>query len=86
MDTDWDQLKRISSIRHALAHANGRLVDLKDTSQQDEIRSWSERNGGLRIVPGMDDYLIVSLDFVRESLQFVDGLLTDLIERTKEEF
>lgn len=86
IETDWHQLTMIASIRHALAHANGRLADLKDVSQQEKIRSWSETNSGLTMVPGVDEYLILSLDFVKESLQFIDGLLTDLIGRAKEEF
>jgi len=45
---------------------------------------WLKNTPGLTIVD--DEYLVVSLDFAREALEFVDGLLRDLVDRVRKTF
>jgi len=80
---DWQRLERLAELRHVLAHANGRLWDVP----ADDLRRmdpWLKNTPGLTIVD--DEYLVVSLDFAREALEFVDGLLRDLVDRVRKTF
>jgi hypothetical protein len=78
--TDWERLEKLAKIRHALAHANGRLEDVQNQADVKLLRTMVKSGLGLSLV---DDYLVLSLPFVRESLDFVDGLITALQERVE---
>src|SRR5207245_8307274 len=81
--TDWQRLERLAELRHILAHANGRLWDVSaDTLRR--VDPWLKSTPGLTIVD--DEYLVVQLDFARETLKFVEVLLRDLVKRVRNEF
>jgi hypothetical protein len=82
VDTDWRRLGTIAALRHALAHANGRLDDIKPPGRE-RIEEYVRDDQRLSIE---EEYVIVSLEFVRDAHAFIDTLLHDLIERVKDEF
>lgn len=82
-DTDLSRLREFSAIRNAVAHANGRLSDLRQ-GKRAAIEQIAKRKRGVRIEE--DDWLVVSYEYVLETLTFVDSLLEDLFERVKAAF
>ncbi|SRR6266571_1732866 len=83
LGTDWTRLQRLAELRHLIAHANGRLWDVPGEDRK-RLESWIKSTAGLSIVG--DEYVVVSLDFVRQSHTFVDGLLKDLVDRVRDAF
>jgi hypothetical protein len=83
VSADWSRIERLAELRHVLAHANGRLPELPPDDRP-RVASWLRETQGLTIVE--DEYLVVSLTFARESLAFVESLLTDLVERVRASF
>lgn len=76
-ETDWDRLDMINILRDALAHANGQL-EYVDARKRGKIEQWVEATDGLKI---SGDYLIVSVEFLRQTLTFITDLLTELDNR-----
>ncbi len=79
-DQSWERLKVLADLRHAIAHANGRLVMVEE-SRRKRIREWMERDIGI------EDYygdIIVSQSFVRETFGIVKDSLEDLLKRYNE--
>lgn len=76
-ETDWDRLDMINILRDALAHANGQL-EYVDHRKRKKIERWVEATDGLKI---SGDYLIVSVEFLRLTLNFITDLLTELDNR-----
>ncbi len=83
LGTDWTRLQRLAELRHLIAHANWRLWDVPGEDRK-RLESWIKSTAGLSIVG--DEYVVVSLDFVRQSHTFVDGLLKDLVDRVRDAF
>lgn len=81
--TDWRRLERLAELRHILAHANGSLRDVRDKGDRERICSWVKATPGLTIEDG---YILVSLTFASDSLQFIDGLVRELVERVRVTF
>lgn len=82
--TDWDRLKRIAALRHAFAHANGRMAGVKDGKRKRIIEKWVEANEGLKVVD--DDYLVINLTLVRQELEFIAPLIRNLAKRVRIQF
>jgi len=79
--TDWDRLKDLGTVRHALAHANGRLDDI-ELGKRRRIEELAKRDGNLIVREG---YLIVSRKYTRDALGYVKTLLEDLSSRVQTE-
>src|SRR3989442_1351355 len=80
--TDWDVLRKITGIRHAFAHANGRVSDLNQDLRS-KVESWCKTDPNLRLE---DECLIADTAFGKQALALVQGLIKDLIARTKASF
>lgn len=75
----WEQVKMLSELRNAFAHANGRLDILNEKSKK-KIEEWSQQNIGI----STDSYYVVCEEnIVAEIFGVVSGALEDLIERYK---
>ena len=81
--TDWTRLKRLNELRNVLAHANGSLRDVRNKDDRDRLRAWVQATPGLSIE---DRYVLVSLTFASEALQFINGLIEELVERVRLSF
>jgi len=75
--TDWNRLKTIATIRHVFAHANG-SIESADDSTIEQIRQVESNSNGLEVVAFS---LVISTSFANETWNFVQPLVTDLVER-----
>ena len=76
-DTDWNRLMVVNVVRDVFAHANGQIDNVREKDRK-RIEKWAETFVGLTI---SDGYLVVSIDFVRHTFDFVSRLLYDLEDR-----
>lgn len=76
----WQRINMFVEIRHAIAHANGRIEMLKSNTKK-KLKSWEKQNIGISL---MDGYIIFEERFLRETLSLVSASLNDLVERYKE--
>jgi hypothetical protein len=80
-DTDWGRLDAIATVRHALAHANGRMVDVERYKRK-KIEALISDGASLIV---RDEYLIVTRKYARDAFTFINALLTDLASRVEHE-
>ena len=76
----WEQIRMLRDLRHAYAHANGRLELLKRPHQR-RIEGWMEQDRGISI---HYDYIICEASTVDEIFRAVRGSLDCLIARYKD--
>lgn len=76
----WHHLDNLTQIRHAIAHANGRLDMSKDKVRK-KIEALEKKNIG---ISSDYNYLLVDSSFAKESLSAVSSVLQCLVERYKE--
>ena len=76
----WQQVKMLSELRNAFAHANGRL-DMINEKSRDIIKGWAQQKLG---VSTDSDYVICEENIVVEIFGAVRSSLEDLIERYKQ--
>ena len=82
-NTDVSRLQEFSAIRNAVAHTNGRISDLSE-GKRAAIEQIVKRNSGVRIEES--DWLVVSYQYVLETLNLADSLLEGLFDRVKRAF
>lgn len=75
----WQHIKMLADLRHAFAHANGRLKMLTDDSLE-KIRNWEKLHIGIESYNG---YLVVDATVTRETFDLVRSSLEELVERYK---
>jgi len=75
----WEQIRKLSVIRNAFAHANGRIEMLRG-SVREELEKWSRKGTGIKCDIS---HLSVDASFVSTTLKCVQSSLEDLIERYK---
>ncbi len=80
-NVSWERIKMLSLIRHAFAHANGRIGALNQKIR-DKIVKYEKQNLGISL--GDDGYLVLDERFLKETLMLVSVSLNDLISRYKE--
>lgn len=76
-DDHEEHLKKLMVLRHAIAHCNGRLEDVKGKGRN-QIKKWVDTEIGIEIYHGD---LLISESFLREIHLIVKGSLSDLIKR-----
>ena len=76
----WEQVRRLSTLRNAFAHANGRLDMLNERSRK-IIQKWAQQNLGISTYYG---YIICEVNIVADMYDAVRSSLEDLIERYKD--
>lgn len=79
-DKDWQQIKILTDIRHAIAHANGRVDMLSDGIKR-KLKEIENQNIGISIYY---NYLIVDPCFSKEAFSAVKSILENLVDRYKE--
>lgn len=78
-ENTWQRIKMLSTLRHAIAHANGR-IDMLNASTKNKIKNWEKQNIG---IDSYYDYLVIKSDFAKETLGKVSASLRELVERYK---
>ena len=76
----WEQVRMLSTLRNAFAHANGRL-DMLNESSRKIIQKWAQKNLGISTYYG---YIICEVNIVADMYGAVRSSLEDLIERYKD--
>ena len=77
----WQQIRMLSDLRNAFAHANGRVDRLKKKSKK-KIKQWNgQKNIGISIT--IFDHVICDADIVADIFGVVSDSLEDLIKRYK---
>jgi hypothetical protein len=79
-ETDWQYIKILTDIRHAIAHANGRMDMLKDEPKK-KIKELEKQDIG---VSSYYNYLLVDSHFSKKAFSAIGSILNDLVERYKE--
>jgi len=77
---NWQRVQMLADIRHALAHTNGRFEMMNDGTQE-KIRGWVEKGHSISVRSG---FLIPEEDFLQETFEMVQAMLSGLTKRYKE--
>jgi len=75
----WKRIKELSTLRHSLAHANGRIDMMKDDVKKG-IRELVKKNVG---VSTHYNYVIVDVSYAKETLNIVSSSLGCLVDSYK---
>ena len=93
----WQQIEHTSNVRHAFAHAAGRVAGIKGADDLTPFKTLSkqrrsgiekaiEANIGVSVDGSFGDYfLIVNEEFATASFEAVDTILRDALKRASEE-
>ena len=76
----WQKINMFVEIRHAIAHANGRIEMLRPKTQT-KLKIWEKQNIG---ISSMDGFVVIGEGFLRDSLRLISNFLNDLVERYKQ--
>jgi len=82
LDSDLERMKRIKqlvTVRHAIAHANGRVAILKQESRA-SIKRMATEGIGISI---SEDFIVVEATFVGKSVAAATESIGELVDRAK---
>ena len=82
-DLIYERIQNLYALRNALAHANGRLSDVRPDEAQHRVEKLATSSSGLQISDNRD--LLVSMEFVLSAFQFIYQLLVDVGQRADRE-
>ena len=77
-EAQWSTIVELALVRHASAHANGRVIGL--SSKGKRILNAMQQRGDAREYWGS---IAIEAPYLRRALQAVDTCMRDLIERTR---
>lgn len=77
---EYKSFEMITHIRHAIAHAHGRMDFVTNINTKKAIKRYAESEDGVSIVDG---YLLVSEQFVDQSIAIMNKAIVDLMNRAK---
>ena len=78
-DTTWQRIKILSEVRHAIAHANGRLDMLNEKSKK-RLKTLEKQNLGISLYY---NYILLDSYFAKETFLKARSMLKSLVERYK---
>jgi hypothetical protein len=76
----WQRIKILAEVRHAIAHANGRL-DMLNENTKKRIKALEKQNLG---ISSYYNYILLDSYFAKETFSKVRSLLKSLVDRYKE--
>lgn len=79
---DWNRLKDLQTIRHAIVHANGR-IDYLEKDTRNKIMELTARSPEVEILV---DYLTVTQEFLSESVSMMRNAIANLVTRVMERY
>lgn len=82
-DNSWDHLKMFYVLRNALAHANGRIENIKREEDISEINKWAKNGIGISQING---FLVFTSGFVRTTYSIVFEVLKGLTDQVQTKY
>jgi hypothetical protein len=79
----WQQLRMLYVLRNAIAHANGRLENVKSRDDIKKIENWAKSDIGIQTVSGN---ILFTTDFVKKTHSIIFDFLDDLIKKVKKQY
>ncbi len=79
----WQHLRMLYVLRNAIAHANGRLENVKSQKDVRKIKTWVGSTIG---IDEIDGNILFSSDFVKKTHVIIHELLNELIEEVKKQY
>ena len=76
--TDMVRLQSLLKLRNVFAHANGLIPNVAQ-NQRNKLVSWISETEGINVLH--NEFVVVSVAFVRESYEFIRDLINDLVSR-----
>lgn len=76
----WQRIKHLASVRHAIAHANGRM-DMVNEKNRKAIKTLEKHDIG---ISSYNNYVLLDSVFAKETFSKVRTMLEDLVDRYKE--
>lgn len=76
----WQQIKKLSEVRNAIAHTNGRVEMLRERAKN-KILVWENEQIGIHTQWG---YIVPGRTFVENTFSKVQSSLEDLVQRYKQ--
>ncbi len=80
----WEQIVHTGRVRNVLAHSAGRL-DMVPARTRPGIDKTISQNIGVSVDTLLGEYLVVNQDFAAASLDAIETVLKDAVERAKKE-
>lgn len=77
-DRSWQHLRMFYVLRNALAHANGRLDNIKSEKDKNKIKKWAKKDIGINNINGS---LLFTQEFVRETYSIVFQVIKNLTDQ-----
>lgn len=81
----WEQIVHMNRVRNAVAHAAGRLDMVVPSEKLSALRKTIAQNVGVSVDSIFEQYLVIDQDFARASIEAIDTILSDAVERAKKE-
>ena len=78
-DEAWQRIKMFSVLRHAIAHANGRIEMLNDKTKQSIANLEKQKVG----VSSMSGFVIIEERFLKDTLGLIRESLNNLVKQYK---
>lgn len=82
-DSAWQHLRMFYILRNAIAHANGRMDNIKSKRDVNKIKKWTKDNIG---IDDLDGNLSFSPHFVKKLYSIVFNMINVLIERVRSRY
>ena len=79
----WQRLRKFYVLRNAIAHANGRIGNIKKAKDHEKIKQWGKENIGVSTMGGN---LICSSTFIRDTYAVVLEVLEAITKRVQAEY
>jgi hypothetical protein len=79
-DNSWQHLRMFYTLRNAIAHANGRLDNIKSEKDIEKIKQWSKAGIGIDSVNGTLNF---SSEFVRKTYSVIFEVIKTLTDQVK---
>jgi hypothetical protein len=74
-NNSWQHLRMLYVLRNALAHANGRLDNIKSEKDKSKIKQWAKKGIGIDHINGS---LMFTVEFVKDTYSIVFKVIKNL--------
>jgi hypothetical protein len=82
-DSLWQHLKIFYIIRNALAHANGRLENIKSKKDKMKIKKWADQDKRINTINGV---LQFTPKFIKEAYSIIFKIINELTSQVKNKY
>ena len=79
----YDRLEMLRILRNVIAHCNGRLDAIKNKEDLKKLKKWNKEKIGITL---LINSIIFSELFLKQTYNFVNAAIIDLLDRTRKSF